>query len=104
MFEVDLIGLLQSAVQVLQLVVQFHLLLHQTTHTHQHILDRPLTIDLLDLHTTEIFQLLQVSGTFVDATAKIINAGLWRKEEDHIGGDLERFHYDFIQCGMKIGH
>lgn len=40
----------------------------------------------------------------MDAAAQVINAGLGRKEEDHIGCDLEGFHDDLIESGMEIGH
>jgi hypothetical protein len=87
--EVDLVGLLQSAVEVLELVIELHLLLDEGADADQDVLDRCLTINLLDLNAAEILQLLEVSGAFVDAAAEVVDASLGGKQEDHIGGDFE---------------
>jgi hypothetical protein len=53
--EVYLVRLLQFAIEVLQLVIQFDLLLDEAADTDQHVLDGSLAIDLLYLDAAEIF-------------------------------------------------
>ena len=102
MLEVHLSVLLQPSVQVLQLVVQFDLGLHQRTDEDEYEPHLVLAADLLDFDAAEVLHAFAVHGALVDAVAETIDADVRGKQDDQVGCEFERFEDNLIESWLKI--
>ena len=70
----------QSAIDILQFIIQFHFFLHDSSQTDQNILEIILEVYLIDGDAATSLHFLQLYRAFVETTAQCLNAGLGRKQ------------------------